>query len=273
MDIPNGHLFQYSARDGSYARVFEGPVLGAATLQFDGALLLLGVHGAVIRWHEGRATPLMRVDAVRGTRFNDAIADGTGRILSGTMPFTGRPSTLYAIERDGTSRVVVDRLGQSNGMALGSDGRTLYHADTRARMVRAWEYDVDIGEIGSSRIVASFTDGDAAPDGMAMDAEGGLWVALWGGGCVVRLDDAGAISARIDVPTRLTSSVAFGGADLGDLYITTAGGDDRAANGSLAGSLFITRPGIVGLPRHCSALAPHAEDLAEIRSFAGRLRT
>jgi D-xylonolactonase len=194
---------------------------------------------------------------VRGTRFDDALADSTGRVLAGTMPTAVRESAVIRIEPDGSDRVVVGGLGQSNGRALGADERTLFPGDTRQAVLRAYDYDIATGEPRSGRVVRRFAAEDGVPDGMAADEEGFLWVAMWGGGCVIRIDPAsGREVTRVRVPTSLTSSVAFGGDGLADLYITTAGGDDRARHGELAGSLFAARPGVRGVPRPRSALRP-----------------
>ena len=254
MDIPNGHLFRLDTISGEVAHILEGPVLGASVLRRDGSLLLLGIHGEIWRWQGEQHTRVAAVQSIRGTRFNDAIADSTGRVLSGTIPTANQSSTLYMVARDGSHRVLATCIGQSNGMALSDDERTLYHADTRAAVVRAYPYDVERGAIGSPQRVAAFAERDGVPDGMAMDEEGCLWIAMWGGGAVVRLAPSGERVATLRVPTPLVSSVAFGGPELADLYITTAGGDNRTSNGRYAGGLFVARPGVRGAPAHRSAL-------------------
>ena len=181
MDIPNGHLFRYDPRNDGVERVFEGPVLGAATLQKDGTIALFGIHGGIWLWRETRLDVVTAIPEARGTRFNDALADPSGRVLSGTMPTPARPSVLYAIEPNGRYRVVLDGLGQSNGMALSADHRTLFHVDTRATLVRACAYEVETGDARDPRVLVQFASSDGVPDGAALDAEGCLWVAMWGG--------------------------------------------------------------------------------------------
>lgn len=264
MDIPNGHLFRYGTRDATAARVMEGPVVGAATLQSDGTVALLGIHGGIWLWRGTLRALAAEIPGVRGTRFNDALADPSGRVLSGTMPAGSRGSTLYAIEPNGNSRAVVDGLGQSNGMALSDDQRTLFHVDTRAGLLRAYAYDVETGIPREPRVLSAFSPSDGVPDGLACDEEGCLWVAMWGGGSVRRLDRTGRLIGRITLPTPLVSSVAFGGSDLGDLFITTAGGDNRYRHGPHAGSLFHAAPGVRGAPRHRSALHPHIAPNAQV---------
>jgi D-xylonolactonase len=236
--------------------VHSGPVLGAATLQRDGGIALFGMHGVVFVWSDRSVRPVTAgLDVVRGTRFNDAIADSRGRVFGGTLPTSARASCLVRVEPDGAHRVVLRDLGQSNGMALSADERTLFHVDTRERVLCAYDYEVETGEPRSARILHRFDVEEGLPDGMAADEEGMLWVAMWGGGRVIRIDPTtGRPIDRVRVPTPLTSSVAFGGEDLTDLYVTTAGGDDRARHGELAGSLFVTRAAVRGAPRHRSAL-------------------
>jgi sugar lactone lactonase YvrE len=254
MDIPNGHLFRWDTRANASSRVLDGPVLGAATLQRDGSLALMGIHGNVWLWRGELRNVISGIQDVRGSRFNDALADPAGRILAGTLPTGDAKSILLVIEPNGSSRTVVSELGQSNGMALSQDDRTLFHVDTRQGLIRAFSYDVEAGIPDSPRVIAEFQESDGVPDGMALDEEGCLWVAMWGGGCVIRLNAIGERAGELRVPTSQVSSVAFGGRDLSDLYITTAGGDDRARHGALAGSLFVARPGVRGLARHRSAL-------------------
>ena len=254
MDIPNGHLFRYDPRNDGVERVFEGPVLGAATLQKDGTIALFGIHGGIWLWRETRLDVVTAIPEARGTRFNDALADPSGRVLSGTMPTPARPSVVYAIEPNGRYRVVLDGLGQSNGMALSADHRTLFHVDTRATLVRACAYEVETGDARAPRVLAQFASSDGVPDGAALDEEGCLWVAMWGGGSVLRLNPDGRVMDRARLPTPLVSSVAFGGGELSDLYITTAGGDERERNGPTAGSLFRASPGVRGVARYRSAL-------------------
>lgn len=256
MDIPNGALYRHRLGDQAVQRVLSGPVLGAATLQRDGGIALLGIHGKVFVRKDGTSRPILdAMECVRGTRFNDAVADSSGAVLSGTMPTAERRSMLVRVEPDGRHRVVVRDLAQSNGMSLSADERTLYHVDTRAAVLRAYDYEAGSGEPRSPRVVKRFEAAHGRPDGMAADEEGFLWVAMWGGGCVLRLEPtSGREVDRIRVPTPLTTSVAFGGDDLSDLFVTTAGGDHRAEHGALAGSVFCARPGVRGRPRRRSAL-------------------
>jgi sugar lactone lactonase YvrE len=140
-------------------------------------------------------------------------------------------------------------------MAWPSDGRTLAHIDSARREVTRYPYDPATGDLGSGATLLSLADLDlppgAVPDGMAIDEEDGLWIAVWGGSCVLHVGDDGTILDRIALPVSQPSSCAFGGPDLADLYVTSAreGLDpDRAAREPRAGGLFRFRPGVRGRP-------------------------
>ncbi|MGH3510306.1 MAG: SMP-30/gluconolactonase/LRE family protein [Nocardioidaceae bacterium] len=165
-------------------------------------------------------------------RMNDAARDSRGRLWVGTLAYDERPGagTLFRVDPDDSAHSMVTGLGISNGIAWSADERRMYHVDSLARIIWAREYDVATGEIGAP--TAWYRPGDRAgvPDGIALDADGCLWVALWGGAAVVRLDPEGRVIDEIAVPALQVSSVAFGGEGLRTLFVTTASeGLDEAA--------------------------------------------
>jgi sugar lactone lactonase YvrE len=185
-------------------------------------------------------------------RCNDAKCDPLGRLLVGTIAADERPiGGLFSVERDGGVRQLLDRLAIANGLAWSRDGRTLYYIDSPTRQVDAWDYDLETGAIARQRVHLAFDDGLAMPDGMTIDAEGGLWIAFWDGWEVRRYAPDGSLDVVVRVPAAQVTSCTFGGPDLADLYITTAanGFDSglRAAQPG-AGGLFRVRPGIGGVP-------------------------
>jgi sugar lactone lactonase YvrE len=128
----------------------------------------------------------------------------------------------------------------------------MYFTDSTWGEVRAHPYDPATGTMGDGRPLVRFPADGAVPDGLAVDAEGHLWVARWGAGCVVRVAPDGSVVDRVDLPVSRVTSCTFGGEDLGDLYITTARGDDAASKTDpgrepLAGGLFRCRPGVRGV--------------------------
>lgn len=244
-DIPNGRMYRQGP-GGDAALVYEaGEPIGALVAGDDGSILQGLGEGRVQAWRDGAVEVICPgISAERGRRFNDGTADPEGRLLLGTMP-GGGPAAVYRFDAAGYRRVV-EKIGQSNGMAFSLDGKTLYLTDTKAKVVRAYEYGAD--EVCGGREIIRVESADAVPDGLAIDEEGNLWSAHWGGGCVVRYRPDGSEISRIQLPTAKVSSVAFGGDRLDLMFVTTAGGDDPRTNGPLAGAVFVDRVGVRGHP-------------------------
>jgi sugar lactone lactonase YvrE len=180
-------------------------------------------------------------------RMNDAALDPAGRFLVGTLAYDGRrgAGALYRIDDRGVA-VLLDGLDISNGIAWTSDGRTLYHVDSGPGTIHAYGYDPATGTLGQGRIFYRHPAADGVPDGIALDALGGLWVAIWGGGKVIRLDPAhGQITDTIVVDAVQPAGVCFGGPLLDTLYITSARvGLDRPAHGD--GALYAAGTAVPG---------------------------
>lgn len=182
-----------------------------------------------------------------GNRLNDGKADGDGRLWFGSMDDAEKAATgcLYRIGSDGR----VDRMDEgytvANGPALSPDGRTLYHTDSVTRTVFAFDLAAD-GSLSGKRDHIRFTEADGHPDGMTCDAEGGLWVAHWGGGRVSRFRLDGTLDRAIVLPVSNVTSCTFAGPRLDRLFITTAAAGRPEE--PLAGALFECDPGVRGLP-------------------------
>lgn len=250
VDIPRGRLYRYDPAAGAHELCLEGPPIGGFTIQADGALLLFGAGGSVRRWRDGRLSTLIDgLPAERETRFNDVIADPRGRVFCGTMPDPDGRARLYRLELDGTPTLVLDGLGLANGMGFTPDGAALYLTDTGRGTITRFRYAEADGALSDPAIFARTSAGEAPPDGLAVDAEGRVWSARYGGGCLVGYDPAGREVARIALPTPRVTSAGFGGADGRELYITTAGGDEaEPAADPGAGGLFRTRLPVAGRP-------------------------
>ncbi len=187
-------------------------------------------------------------------RFNDGKCDPRGRLLAGSMGLVKprAPGSLFRIDPDWRATRLLTGLGTSNGLAWSADGGTMYFIDTPTLEVAAFDYDLVTGAVSGRRVVVRFDGARGRPDGMTIDAAGNLWVALWGGAGVVCCDPrTGVVLERIEVPASHTTSCAFGGPDLRDLYITCAReGLDAAtlAREPHAGGIFRARPGVAGVP-------------------------
>lgn len=182
-------------------------------------------------------------------RMNDALADASGAIWAGTMPVAAdtRTGALYRLAPDGIVTTADTGYTITNGPAISLDQRTFYHTDTHARTIYAFPLHAD-GTLGTRRTHIAFEDGWGNPDGMTLDAEGGLWVAHWGAGCVSRFDHDGRRERSIALPASQITNCVFAGAGLDRMFVTSAcdGADDEP----LAGALFEVDPGVRGLLPH-----------------------
>ena len=218
----------------------------------DGDGFLAGLRSRIVHLRLSDAGPVVVSDWARpeahlpANRFNDAKADTHGRVWAGTMDNGEKAvsGSLYRI--DGREVLRVDQpYGIANGPAFSPDGRTLYHTDTAARTIYAFDCSPE-GELSAKRVHVLFEGDEGYPDGMCCDADGGLWVAHFGGARVSRFTPEGRLDRRIALPASQVTSCAFGGEGLDEMYVTTAarGRDDEP----LAGALFRLRPGVRGLP-------------------------
>jgi sugar lactone lactonase YvrE len=173
-------------------------MVGAVVLRDDGGLVLAAHDAFMVAEHDGNAHELFGEFRADGevVRVNDGKVDPRGRFAAGTMGHSD-PSALgalYMLEPNGNVTVILEEVGISNGLAWSADGTTLYYNDTRRHSVDSFDVDLETGTLSNRRVVAEFSDG--APDGMAIDVEGCLWVALWGGKRVERIHPADGRRAR-----------------------------------------------------------------------------
>jgi sugar lactone lactonase YvrE len=179
-------------------------------------------------------------------RMNEGGCDPDGRFYCGSMAYDQRPgaASLYRLDPDGTTRVVLAGLTVSNGLDWSPDGMLAYHNDTATHSIAVYAYDRDAGLTGR-RLFAAL---EYRPDGLTVDAQGGVWTALSDGGAVRRYAPDGELDAVIEVPTRKVTACTFGGAGLAELFITTSREGLEPGDDPLAGALFRATPGTRGLP-------------------------
>jgi len=188
-----------------------------------------------------------------GTRFNDGRCDTAGRFWAGTLAYDSTPgaASLYRLDVSGEVTLVLDDVTISNGLGWSPQSDTMYYVDTGRGTVDRMRFDAGTGTPSDRTTLVSVPPAEGAPDGLAVDSEGFLWVALWDGGCVRRYSPDGELERTVRLPVSRVTSMAFGGRDLADLFITTACdglGPRRLADEPLAGSVFRYRPGVTGLP-------------------------
>ncbi|MEU7293692.1 SMP-30/gluconolactonase/LRE family protein [Streptomyces exfoliatus] len=264
VDIPSGHVHR-AALAHERTRPDLTPL---ATLRFDrpvGAVLpcasgalLVAAGTSFLHLAEGRpvteavevAAPALPDDGLP-RRMNDAAVDPAGRLLAGTMAYDESPGAGALYRLDGAGLVtLLDSVTISNGLGWSPDGTRLYYADSPTGRVDVFAYDPLPGVLSDRRPFAVLDRG--VPDGLTVDREGRVWVAVWGGGEVLAFTPEGTLHARVEVPASHVTSCAFAGPDLDVLVITTASeglDEERRAAEPDAGRLFVCRPGTTGLPQ------------------------
>ena len=253
VDIAGGLIFRWSEANG--VRSFDlGTWFSALAPRASGGFVAAGQDGFVaVDLDAGRVELIHAPEpALASNRLNDGKTDRQGRFWAGTMDRRERESTgsLYRLDPDLRCSRIESGYRVSNGPAFSLDGRTLYHSDSAVGIV----YAFDLGEDGAAanrRIFARFDASKGYPDGMTVDCEGHLWIAFWDGWCLRRLSPSGVVVAELPVPVQRPTSVAFGGEDYRTLFMTSARrslSDEQLVLQPDAGGLFVTVPGVPGVP-------------------------
>jgi sugar lactone lactonase YvrE len=275
VDIAAGHVFRDRiADDGGLMPIrtyrLPGTVGAVAPVDGDRGWLLAANRGFAILQPDGAFRVIAEV-ASEGSRMNDGAADPQGRFWAGTVAHRPGAAVLYRLERDGRVDVMLDGLTTSNGIGWSPDGRTMYLADSGPRVIHAFDFDGEAGTISRGRVVVEVPDEVGTPDGLTVDAEGDLWVAIWGGGRVHRYSPAGdlrQVLQVLDVPAAQTTSCAFAGPGLHRLYVTTATEDwtdDERRADPRAGLVYRFETDATGRPAN-----PFRPDPAWWSSLIGR---
>lgn len=253
VDIMAGHVHRYDPASGS-DRVYDvGQPVGAVACAARGDLVCAVRDGFVrLDIETGAVTPLAQVEANNPrTRMNDGYVDARGRFWAGTMSMhrEREQGALYRLDPDGTVTKHLDGVTTSNGIDWNGDSTRMYYIDTGWPRIDVFDFDVERGELSHRRPFALVDAAEGKPDGLVVDAEDHVWVALWNGGCLRRYAPDGTRVVTVTLPTPLTTKPAFGGPELMDLYVTSAvtalTPEQRLASPS-AGALFRLRPGVHG---------------------------
>jgi sugar lactone lactonase YvrE len=236
------------AEDGTVRRRHVGAVAAALRPRRGGGAVIAVERGFTLEDADGTLTPLQPVWSDAGVRMNEGGCDPDGRFWCGSMAYDQRPgaAALYRLDPDGTVRAVLAGVTVSNGLDWSPDGSLAYYDDTATHRVDVFDYDRDAGLTGRRPFVQMPDDGN--PDGLTVDAEGGVWVALYGSGVVHRYTPAGVLDDVVEVPTAQVTACTFGGPRLDQLFVTTSREGLAPGDDPFAGSLFRTDVGIAGLP-------------------------
>ncbi|MFU8692762.1 SMP-30/gluconolactonase/LRE family protein (plasmid) [Rossellomorea sp. FS2] len=255
VDLLNNTLYIYDVEKGMNTGIgFEKHVCSVVKAESGGIILALqdGIYS--FNFNTGDLNLLVEPgNWPDGNRFNDGKCDPEGRYWIGTMNMDNRrgQGALFRLHQDGLIGML-DSVSISNGLAWDRAEGKMYYIDTPTQEVASFDYNPATGEISNRHKVYSFAEKEGSPDGMTIDSEGNLWVALWGGGKVAKINPStGRWEDSIHLPVSLVTSCVFGGADHKTLFITTARygmTEQEIQESPLSGSVFAFEPGVAGTP-------------------------
>lgn len=249
VDIPAGRVHRLTLSTHEHEATEIGQPVGAVVTRAGGGLALAARDGFLALGREGgQPEQLAAVEAdLPGNRLNDGKCDRAGRFFAGSKAEDDTPGAgaLYRFDPDHRVTRLLSGVTISNGIGWSPDERRLYYVDSPTGRIDQFDYQPATGTLTNRRDFARIPAERGIPDGLTVDAEGGVWVALWGGAAVRRYAVDGGLLGEFDLPTTWVTSCCFGGPDLDQLYVTTARGE---ADDGLGGSVFVLDPGVAGLP-------------------------
>jgi sugar lactone lactonase YvrE len=267
VDCLSSKLFSYDWAAKKREIVIENFEVNGCALHVNGGLVLVNNSGVWL-WNTS-AVPTLVAAQVESAKLqlNDCIADPKGRLLTGSFfysPAEDYPlGHLFCVENNGTVKILDDGIHLSNGLCFSPDARTLYFADSVQRTIYAYDYDAEAGKVSNRRVLVNLEATAGLPDGLTVDEEGFIWTAEWYGSCVSRYDPDGRLERRLALPAKQISSLAFGGPDLTDIFITSAGKPEPMPimppgydphTGYSGGALFHLNLGIPGRPEYRASI-------------------
>ena len=251
-----GSVFIYNPSDGKNKEIKIGKFVGTIVpYQKNIAIVALedGIYELDLETEKLTFICNPENPVISGNRFNDGKCDANGRLWVGTMDKNSSPEKgrFYVVNGNGEYQQSLTDVTVSNGVCWSLDEKTMYYQDSPLRTVSAFEFNANKGTISEREEIIKMPKDMGNPDGNTIDATGMLWIANWGGACVSRWNPhTGQMLQKIDVPALNVSSVAFGGENLEDLYITTASiamPSDKEELYPNAGKLFVCQPGVKGI--------------------------
>jgi sugar lactone lactonase YvrE len=234
----------FDPRSGRNEETLLAQTIHAIAIRRGGGLVASLQHGfGLVDPFSGEIEILANPLGDAPVKFNDGKCDRRGRFWSGSMAndWVSKIGALYRLDSDGTVKTMDTGMQLSNGMGWSADDRIMYFTDFSQSTIFAYDYDIESGAISNRRPFIIIPDSEGKPDGMTVDTEGCLWVALWDGWGVARFDIKGRRIAKISLPIARPTSCMFGDHDLSTLYVTSATmqlSDEQLATQPLAGALF-----------------------------------
>lgn len=250
VDMMAGDILEL-ATDGAVSRSHVGSVAALIRPRRGAGHVVLGERGLLLSDDDdlfARPTPLPEVWTDDGVRMNEGGCDPLGNLYAGSMAYDqrGGGGKLYRFDPAGDPQVVLDAVTVSNGLEWSPDESLAYYVDTKTQEVSVFDWTAASGL--TNRRTFARIDGDGGPDGLTVDADGGVWVALYGGSAVHRYAPNGTLDEVVELPTSQVTAVTFFGPDLDQLVITTSKQGMGSRPEPMAGALFTVTPGVRGLP-------------------------
>ena len=246
VDMLNGDVLTLRDDDGVDRR-HVGTVAAAVRPRRSGGAVIAVERGFVLEAADGTLEPLPEVWQDDSIRMNEGGCDPDGRFWCGSMAYdkTSGAASMYRLDADHSVRRMFGGVTVSNGLEWSPDGSHAYYNDTHTHRISVYEYDVDAGLVNRRTLVDL---GELRPDGLTVDAEGGVWSAFFGGSAVHRYTPEGKLDEVVDVAARQVTACTFGGDDLDRLFITTSRENLEPDDDPQAGSLFVADVGVRGRP-------------------------
>jgi sugar lactone lactonase YvrE len=248
VDMLEGDVL-HLADDGAIERRHVGTVAAVVRPRRGGGAVIGVERGFTLESVDGTLRQLDELWADDSVRMNEGGCDPDGRFYCGSVAHDQRPgaASLYRLDGDLSVQVVLEGVTVSNGLDWSPDGSLAYYNDTATYQTSVFDYDTDAG-LTNRRVFVDLSDEEKRPDGLTVDEQGGVWVALSNGGAVRRYAPDGALDEVVEMPARKVTACTFGGPDLDQLFITTSREDLEPGDDPLAGSLFRAAVGVSGLP-------------------------
>lgn len=257
IDVLEGKVFFYSPTQRSQKTIEIKSHVGAVAFDSNHNLVIAQRDGiSRLSRSTGEITYLRKIIESTEIRFNDGSVDRAGRFVVGSMGYqpTEDSGTLYSYSLSGELKTLIPKVGISNGVCWNSDSSAMYYIDSLTNSIQVFEYNLESGAISNGKVLMKFDMSEGTPDGMTIDTDGNLWVAMWGGAKVVVVNPDGITVARIPFPVTNVTSLTFGGADMSTLFVTTARytlSAQALMNEPLAGSLFSIKTSSRGYLENC----------------------
>jgi sugar lactone lactonase YvrE len=244
-----GDILSFHAR-GSVTRRHVAAIVAAVRPRQRGGAVLGIDRGFALEEPDGTLAPLPPLWDDARVRMNEGACDPDGRFYCGSMAEDGEQprGTVHRLDPDGTVHPVLDGVTISNGLDWSPDGTRAYYVDTPTKRIDVFDYDPDAGLTARRPFVDTDESAGGQPDGLTVDAEGGVWVAMFGGSAVRRYAADGVLDVVVEIPARQVTACTFGGPDLDDLYVTTSRQGLPEGDDPTAGSLFRVEVGVRGVP-------------------------